>query len=166
MKKKITSLLLVVSATMLYSCASIVSKSNYPILINSHPSESSISITDSKGMEVFKGNTPATVILKSSEGYFKRASYQVKFTKAGYEDKIVPVYCKVDGWYWGNFVFGGLIGFLIVDPATGAMYKLDRDFLNETLTPSSISQNEPQLKLYELNEIPFSWKEHLVLIEE
>src|SRR5687768_11582137 len=130
MKKKITSLLLVISAMMLSSCASIVSKSNYPILINSHPSESSISITNSKGIEVYKGNTPATVVLKSSEGFFVRASYQVKFTKAGYEDKIVPVYCKLDGWYWGNFVFGGLIGFLIVDPATGAMYKLDRDFLN------------------------------------
>lgn len=31
----------------------------------------------------------------------------------------------MDGWYMGNLLFGGFIGFLIVDPATGAMWKLD-----------------------------------------
>ncbi len=30
----------------------------------------------------------------------------------------------LDGWYIGNIIFGGLIGFLIVDPLTGAMWKL------------------------------------------
>jgi hypothetical protein len=30
----------------------------------------------------------------------------------------------MDGWYIGNILFGGVIGFLIVDPATGAMWKL------------------------------------------
>src|SRR5690606_6310695 len=119
------------------------------IIVNSHPSESAILITNSKGAEIYKGNAPAAVLLKSSEGFFKRAKYQVRFTKDGYEEKVVALNCKVDGWYWGNLVFGGLLGFLIVDPATGAMYKFDRDFLNETLTPSSITENQPQLKVYE-----------------
>lgn len=135
-------------------------------MINSNPSESAITITNSKGMEVYKGNAPASVILKASEGFFKKASYQVKFTKDGYQEKVVPLSCKVDGWYWGNLVFGGLIGFLIVDPATGAMYKLERDFLNETLTPSPVTEHQPELKIYELSKIPSSWKEHLVLLEE
>ncbi len=30
----------------------------------------------------------------------------------------------MNGWYWGNFAIGGLIGFLIVDPLTGAMYRI------------------------------------------
>ena len=30
----------------------------------------------------------------------------------------------MDGWYIGNIVFGGLIGWLVVDPASGAMWKL------------------------------------------
>ena len=30
-----------------------------------------------------------------------------------------------NGWYLaGNFIFGGLLGWLIVDPATGAMWNL------------------------------------------
>jgi hypothetical protein len=166
MKRKTISLFALVAAAMFSSCASIVSKSNYPIVINSHPSESSILISNSKGMEIFRGHTPATVVLKSSEGFFEKASYQVKFSKPGYEDKVVPLTCKVNGWYWGNLVFGGLIGFLIVDPATGAMFKLDREFLNETLTPAAITDNKPQLNIFQLNEIPPSWREHLVLLED
>jgi len=30
----------------------------------------------------------------------------------------------MSGWYWGNILIGGLIGMLVVDPLTGAMYKL------------------------------------------
>lgn len=46
----------------------------------------------------------------------------------------------MDGWYIGNLLFGGLIGMLIVDPATGAMYKLD-DSVYATLpvNPSDVS---------------------------
>ena len=29
---------------------------------------------------------------------------------------------RMNGWYLGNIIFGGLIGALIVDPATGAMW--------------------------------------------
>ena len=37
------------------SCASIVSKSSYPISINSAPSEAKIVIKDKKGIEIFSG---------------------------------------------------------------------------------------------------------------
>ena len=33
----------------------------------------------------------------------------------------------LNGWYIGNVVFGGLIGLLIVDPETGAMWRLDEN---------------------------------------
>ncbi len=35
---------------------------------------------------------------------------------------------KLDGWYFGNLIFGGLLGILIIDPATGAMWRLDETF--------------------------------------
>ena len=38
---------------------------------------------------------------------------------------------SLSGWYFGNIIFGGLIGMLIVDPVTGAMYNL---------TPAKIEQ--------------------------
>ena len=46
------------------------------------------------------------------------------FSKEGYEEQSQTLQSSMDGWYWGNFLFGGLIGMLAVDPATGAMYKL------------------------------------------
>lgn len=164
MKNKFLSIVMA-STILLTSCASIVSKSNYPISINSSPSEASISITDKKGKEVYKGFTPANLKLKSGTGYFGKASYQIKFEKEGYETKIVPINFKFDGWYIGNIVFGGLIGFLIVDPLTGAMYKLDTEFVNETLVKSNSTVENEELKIYTINEIPNDWKEHLVLIK-
>lgn len=162
MKRKNVSLWLLTSAILFSSCASIVSKGVYPISINSTPSGANISVITSDGTELYKGNTPAVVNLKAGDGFFKRATYQVKFSKAGYDERIVPINFKVDGWYWGNIIFGGAIGMLIVDPATGAMYKLETEYLNETLTQTGTTQNEQELKIYGLDDIPAEWKEHLV----
>ena len=163
MSKKITSLLL--TGVFLSSCASIVSKSSYPISINSTPSQAKIIITNKKGIEIYAGNTPATLKLKAGSGFFGKAHYQVKFSKDGYDTKTVPVNFKLDGWYFGNLLIGGVLGMLIIDPATGAMYKLDTEFLNETLSKSTASIDNQGLKIYEMNEIPTEWAEHLVLIE-
>ena len=78
----------------------------------------------------------------------------------------------MDGWYFGNLLFpagafvavvlggnGDIISFLyaiatlffpplyagfIIDPMTGAMYKLDKESLNETLnrSPSNVQKEE------------------------
>ena len=66
-----------------------------------------------------------TVTLKTSSGFFKKAKYRVEATKQGYGTTSSSLDARVNGWYWGNIGFGGLIGFLIIDPATGAMWKLD-----------------------------------------
>jgi hypothetical protein len=166
MKAKLTIVLLTTIVLLSSSCASIVSKSNYAISINSSPSEAKISITDKRGVEVYSGNTPATIKLKSGSGFFGKAQYQVKFTKNGYDNKTVPVQFKLDGWYFGNILLGGVIGMLIIDPATGAMYKLDTEFLNETLSVSTASTNKEELKVLEINEIPSEWTNHLVMIEK
>ena len=148
------------------SCASIVSKTEYPIAINSTPSEAKITVTNKKGIVVYSGNTPANMMLKSGNGFFSKAVYMVKFEKEGYDVRTVPVEFKVDGWYWGNLVFGGLLGFLIIDPATGAMYKLKTEFLNETLTQSTADIQNPKLEVYSINDIPVEWKNNLVLIQK
>jgi len=165
MKKTITNLLLTGVILLFSSCASIVSKSNYPITINSTPTEANITVTNKKGLEIYKGNTPATMKLKASSGFFSKEHYQVKFEKNGYDTKVVPILFKLDGWYFGNILFGGVIGMLIIDPATGAMYKLETEFLNETLTKSTASVENKELKIYGINEIPAEWTEHLVKIE-
>lgn len=157
---------LLAACLLLTSCASIVSKSRYPISINSTPSEAKITITDKKGVEVFKGNTPATLKLNSGAGFFSKARYQVKFEKDGYQSKTVPVDFKLDGWYFGNILVGGAIGMLIIDPATGAMYKLETEFLNETLAPEKqpITVNDG-LNIMDINELPSDWRTHLIALD-
>ena len=161
--QKYLKVTVILMTTVLFfsSCASIVSKSTYPLSINSTPSGATISITDKKGIEIFLGNTPAVVRLKAGAGFFEKAEYQVKFSSLGYDDKIVPVTFSIDGWYFGNILLGGLIGMLIIDPATGAMWKIDTEFLNATLSQSAASIS-PEMKILDINEIPENWKVHLV----
>ena len=46
----------------------------------------------------------------------------------------------INGWYFGNIIFGGLIGMLAVDPATGAMYTLSP---KEVLATLHVAQGGP-----------------------
>ena len=165
-----TKMLVVAGLIMIScSCASIVSKSVYPVTIDSEPRGAYVVITNRRGSEVFKGGTPTTVKLKPGGGFFQRAIYDVAISKDGYVTKRVAITASFNGWYIGNLVFGGVIGFLIVDPATGAMYKLKDVDVNETLVPdhktAAATPPIPQLKIYDINEIPVAWKNKLVAIK-
>ncbi|HCB44352.1 MAG TPA: hypothetical protein DHW73_11305 [Pseudomonas sp.] len=116
-----TSLL---AAFTLSGCASIVSDSQYPVSIQSSPQGADFKVTNSHGTVIHQGTTPATVSLESGDGYFKKARYNLEFSKEGYQDQRLSMQGDLDGWYWGNILFGGLIGWFVVDPVTGAMYKL------------------------------------------
>lgn len=163
---KLTALL-VTSSLLLSSCATIVSKSSYPVTIDTKPSGANVSITDKKGKEIYKGTSPSVVKLKAGAGFFSRAEYQVKLSSLGYDEKIIPVSFKMNGWYFGNIVFGGLIGMLIVDPASGAMWKIEKqnDNIYETLTKSTASVGEPTLKIIDIKDVPQDMKEHLVRLK-
>ena len=72
---RITLPLSLAATLALGSCASIVSKSRYPVAISSVPVGANITITDKHGKEVFSGVAPTAVTLKSGAGYFSKASY-------------------------------------------------------------------------------------------
>lgn len=135
-------------------CASIVSHSRWPVSIHSSPNSASIRIVDRKGVEVYSGTTPANVDLRSGSGFFRRAMYMVTFDLPGYAQHTETIEYKLNGWYWGNLVFGGFIGFLIVDPATGAMYKVRNPQLRAILTEQTSSTSEPSLHILGIDEIP------------
>jgi hypothetical protein len=157
------SLFLVIT---LSSCASIVSRSTYPVNVRTEPKGASISITDKKGNEVYKGSSPATVELKAGAGFFTRAEYRVRISAAGYEEKIVPINFKIDGWYWGNLLIGGLLGMLIIDPATGAMWKISDPIIYETLEKSTLStSNIPTLRIIDIASIPEGYRDKLAQIK-
>ena len=106
MKKKYLKMTAIMM-TMLFllsSCASIFSKSSYPIYISSAPGEANFVIKNIDGIEIYSGRTPKTLKLQASSGFFKKARYQVTFTKNGYYRKTVPIEFKIDGWYFGNIL--------------------------------------------------------------
>lgn len=142
---------------LLSSCATIFTKSTYPVSFYSTPAGADIVITNKKGYEIFSGITPTIVPLKSGSGFFSSAEYYVKISKPGYEDHITTITSSLEGWYFGNIFIGGLIGMLIVDPATGAMWTIDQEIVNVGLKPT-----ERSLQVVSLSDIDEKLQNHLI----
>lgn len=106
-------------------CASIVSRSVYNIPIHSN-APASVEIHN-RGEYVTTVNAPTTLSLSSKSTFFVPARYTFTFKRDGYDDVVKTRSAYLNGWYIGNVIFGGLIGVLIVDPATGAMWRLDEN---------------------------------------
>ena len=158
--KKVMSIILF--AVLMSSCASIVSKSSYPVSFTSNPNGSNLVITDSMGLEIYSGKTPTVVELAGKDGFFSGASYRITLSKEGYDNKTIIIQSKLDGWYWGNILFGGLIGMLIVDPATGAMWTLPMAS-NTTLTKATAMENSRrELRFVMLDDVPEEDLENLI----
>jgi len=115
--------LLIVLALFLTACASIVSKSRYPIQITSNPPGAHYAVKKENGILVSQGVTPSTVVLKSAAGYFQPAKYVVDLDYKGQKQQFLCE-ANINPWYFANFISWGFPGFLIVDPLTGAMWKL------------------------------------------
>lgn len=119
-------------------CASIVHGGNRDIAVATRPTGATVSVRKSGGsvMDVVAvDKTPCTVSLDPKKGYFSGQSYTLRLEMPGYKPTEVELTAKMSGWYWGNLLFGGLIGMLAVDPATGAMWniapdKIDRKLIN------------------------------------
>jgi len=159
--------LMLVGVIFITGCASILSKSMYPVTINSYPDEANIIIKDERGTQMYKGKTPTTLTLASGEAYFHGKSYTVTFSKSGYEEQTTVIKSGLDGWYIGNILFGGLIGILIVDPLTGAMWSLPKE-ITVTLAPKDLTlKNEDKkvLKIVTIDQIPEDLKDKLIRIQ-
>lgn len=67
-----------------------------------------------------------------------KKNYQVTLSKDGYSAVTLPIKASANGWYiGGNIVFGGLIGWLAVDPFNGGMYTLKPKETNAILAPQA-----------------------------
>ena len=130
--------LLVCLPLLFTSCASIVSGRNYSIRINSNPNGANFEILNKRtGYVVESGVTPKTVRLPAGSPYFKKNDYIIKYSMPGYDESTEYVNSGIDGWYWVNFAIGGLIGMVIVDPLTGAMYRIPVEYVDTTLNKTT-----------------------------
>lgn len=166
MKTNLTFFLLTLTLLFNSSCATIIGKSKYPFTVATKPESATVTIKNRKGEIIAKDKTPFTVKLKSGSGYFKRAKYEAIITLDGYKQQTVSLNfeSKLDGWYFGNLIFGAAVGMLIVDPLTGAMYKPTNQYINIELVPLNTSIENPTLQIYNLTDIPEDMREHLVRV--
>jgi len=111
--------------TILTGCASVVSDSNYDVKIDSYPRGADITIKDKRGNNVFTGQTPELLSLDSGAGFFQGETYTIEYTKDGYNTSSKVINSEFDAWVIGNIFIGGLGG-IIIDGATGAMWKLEQ----------------------------------------
>lgn len=107
---------------LLSSCATIISGSKQYVSFTSNPSEATILID-----QVEVGKTPFNTKLK------RNSDHKISITLEGYKPFETTLKRKINGWYWGNILLGGLIG-VIVDMSTGAVYRLSPKEINAELS--------------------------------
>jgi len=149
------------------SCATIVGDASQNIGIRSNPADAKVSITDERGLQVFSGMTPTSVTLNKSDGsYFGGIDYMVEVSKPGYQSAVISVTPSLNGWYMGgNLIFGGIIGWLIVDPFNGKMYTLNPKEVSANLS-KQVAKNDSELSLEIklIEEIPEDLRDKLVAV--
>lgn len=137
MKKLFLFLTVGIFAGFLSGCATIMRDNNQAVPIKANVEKVDIKITNKAGELIFEGQTPTTLTLKTSGkgGYFNPEKYTVVASKDGFQTQTSVIDWHVSGWYSvGNLVFGGLLGYLIIDPVTGDMYYLDEE-VNLNMSP-------------------------------
>jgi hypothetical protein len=129
---------LVFSFTALFAggCASIVHSGNRSININTEPGGAKATMSKPDGTIIGMQTTPCTFSLDPRRGYFKGQNYTLKLELAGYKPTEVELHTELSGWYFGNILFGGLIGMVIVDPLTGSMWNIAPDKIDQNLSSS------------------------------
>jgi hypothetical protein len=142
-------LLVVMFVCWTAGCATIIKQNTQTLQINSEPSDAKITIYDVRtGNQVLVAQTPYLATLQRGESYFKKGQYKVLIEKEGYDKKEILLEGNPNGWYiFGNILLGGLIGWFIVDPITGAMWTLEPEAINEKL----IKTQEPATSSNSLN---------------
>lgn len=132
--KKILKILVVITVLLgsgtLMSCATIVRGAKSFVTFSSENGVVlDLVITDRNGVEVFTGQTPASVILKKQAGVFKPAIYTVEASRSGSADTLkIELKTLGDGRHfaWGAFLIGNIWnGYqgLLIDVLDGALYK-------------------------------------------
>lgn len=122
------------TCTVLTGCATIVHSGPRPISVASTPAGARVSVYDRSNTLVMTNTTPFVAQLSTKYGYFKGQTYRMVFELPPYNSVEVQLDSSVSGWYFANLAFGGLIGMLIVDPLTGAMFNLEPEKIEQSLT--------------------------------
>lgn len=138
-RRRSASLAGLLALSLLSGCASMLGSVTEPLPIASTPPDAQILIIDEAGRTTYRGRTPDTVALPKSNGrYWGGKKYEVAISKRGYRTQRVTVDTHPNALYLGgNLIFGGVIGWFIVDPTSSKMYGLSSEGIDVTLQKTS-----------------------------
>lgn len=122
-RKIVMTTLSVLVALHLTGCATVATSPSQKVRIASAPSGAQVTID-----EKIVGETPMSTRLA------RRKAYAITLTLDGYEPVKTTLNRRVNGWFWGNIMLGGLIG-MVVDLSTGAVYRLSPTQIDVELIP-------------------------------
>ena len=148
---------------LLPSCASIFNRTNQPVKVESTPAGLSFEIKDRDDKVVQTGTTPATVTLSTRYGYFKGQTYTITARKGGKVIATKTLNSEITPWYFGNILVGGLLGMVVIDPSSGAMWTLP-DSVNLSSGVLAMATPVGSVKVIALSDLPASQHSKLVRI--
>jgi len=136
---------LIVAGLLASGCATIFSGTTQKVAIRTTPG-ATYHITNSTGQQVASGNSGGKHNLVRGTGYFSPHAYKVRINKVGYRERVLDIDPGLNPWYIGNILLGGIVGMLIVDPITGAMFNLHPSEIDAPLVPlAEASASDPKL---------------------
>ena len=137
-----------------FGCASIVDGRDKQVKLNSNPPGAKVTVFNKAGTQVANETTPVTMRLPRNHGVYTSETYKVRFELDGFYPSEIKIDTKLNGWYFGNILFGGAIGLALVDPMTGAMWTLSPNDVNRNLISSAVALSPEELKAAELEANP------------
>lgn len=116
------------ASLLLTGCASIVDGNSQSVSFASNPEGATVYLN---GAAI--GKTPVTISTKR-----KGSAQPLRFTKEGHQDVEVNMTSRVNPWFFGNIITGGLLG-SSTDGLSGAAFKYDPGHYMVTLPPTGNS---------------------------
>lgn len=127
---------IVASSLILSSCASIFTSSDKKVTFKGVPGTTVIDVDkNTQVAEIGKNGFAEAKIRKGLK------SKTLKAEKEGYEPRTASLDTKIQGWWWGNLVLGGVVG-MGIDAATGKMMTYKQDFFDFTLNSLPSAKEE------------------------
>jgi len=130
MRKIINCITIVSFLFLVIGCCTIISGRNQNLPVVSNPSGAKVIVNG------VQQQSPCTLVLDR-----KQLLYQVRVEKEGYEPVEITLRKGVNGWIWGNLLFGGIIG-LIIDICTGSVNKFTPTELEVSLVQKKLGLND------------------------
>lgn len=141
-------------AALLTGCASIIHGSRQDVRVMSSPSGAVVRVN----LNNQATTTPGVLTLNRKE-----VAYVLTFEKEGYKPVEISLRRTIDGWLFGNILFGGLIG-LVIDFASGSSYKLTPDEVQVGLGEMSASlrnSKDDMIIFADLQQLPESVRKRI-----